>query len=76
MKNIIQFSIENGQDGYFVASAADFPIVTQAKGLEDLIKNAIEATELYFEEAKSEQTLLSLTPSIFFNYEFPISLHA
>jgi predicted RNase H-like HicB family nuclease len=76
MKNIIQFSVEKGQDGYFVASAADFAIVTQAKNFESLIKNISEATELYFEEAKSEQTSLSRTPSIFINYELPILLHA
>ena len=38
MKNIIQFSVEKGQDGYYTASASDFAIITQAKNLEDLIK--------------------------------------
>jgi predicted RNase H-like HicB family nuclease len=76
MKNIIQFSIEKGQDGYYVASANDFAIVTQAKNLEDLFVNIKEATELYFEEASFEDTLVSRTPSIFINYEMPISLYA
>ena len=76
MKNIIQFSIEKGQDGYYVASARDFAIVTQAKALEDLFKNIKEATELHFEEMAEKETVVSRTPSIFINYEMPISLHA
>ncbi len=76
MKNIIQFSIEKGQDGYYTASASDFAIVTQAKNFEDLMKNVREATELYFEEAVDEEKFISRTPSIFINYEIPISLYA
>ena len=76
MKNIIQFSIEKGQDGYYVASANDFAIVTQAKNLEELFLNIKEATELYFEEALVEETSMSNTPSIFINYEMPISIYA
>ena len=76
MKNIIQFSIEKGQDGYYVASANDFAIVTQAKSLEDLFINIKEATELYFEEALEVDTTVSKNPSIFINYEMPISLYA
>ena len=48
MKNIIQFSIQKGLDGYYVASANDFAIVTQAKKLEELFENIKEATELFF----------------------------
>lgn len=76
MKNIIQFSIEKGQDGYYTASANDFAIITQAKNLEDLMKNIREATELYFEEVEDEKKSISRTPSIFINYEIPISLYA
>ena len=76
MKNIIQFSIEKGQDGYYTASANDFAIVTQAKNFEDLIKNIREATELHFEEVLGEEKSVSRTPSIFINYEIPISLYA
>ncbi|OGJ05643.1 hypothetical protein A2456_03505 [Candidatus Nomurabacteria bacterium RIFOXYC2_FULL_36_19] len=75
MKNIIQFSIEKGQDGYYIASANDFAIFTQAKNLEDLFVNIKEATELYFEEVTSEETSISHNPSIFINYEMPISLY-
>jgi len=76
MKNIIQFSIEKGQDGYYTASANDFAIVTQAKNFEDLIKNIREATELHFEEVLDEEKSISQNPSIFINYEIPISLYA
>lgn len=76
MKNIIQFSIEKGQDGCYTASANDFAIITQAKNLEDLMKNIREATELHFEEFADEEKSISRTPSIFINYEMPISLYA
>lgn len=76
MKNIIQFSIEKGKDGYYTASANDFAIVTQAKNLEDLMKNIREATELYFEEVAEEKESISQNPSIFINYEIPVSLYA
>lgn len=76
MKNIIQFSIEKGQDGYYTASANDFAIITQAKSLEDLMKNIREATELHFEEVEEKKEFISRTPSIFINYEIPISLYA
>jgi len=77
MKNIIHFSIEKGQDGYYVASARDFAIVTQAKDIDKLIKNINEATELYFEDATREETVfISKNPSLFINFELPISLHA
>ncbi|MEK7150308.1 MAG: hypothetical protein AAB736_01755 [Patescibacteria group bacterium] len=76
MKNIIQFSVEKGQDGYYTASASDFAIITQAKNLEDLINNIREATELHFEEVADEEKFISRTPSIFINYGIPISLCA
>ena len=76
MSNVIQFTIEKDEDGYYVASAKDFAIVTQAKSLDELIKNINEATELYFEDATPEETLISKNPSIFINFELPISLYA
>lgn len=76
MKNIIQFSIEKGQDGYYIAVANNFPIVTQAKTLEELFSNIKEATELHFEDVTSEEKSISNNPSIFINYEMPISLYA
>jgi len=76
MKNIIHFSIEKGENGYYVATARDFAIVTQAENLDELIKNINEATELYFEDAPTEDVSISRTPSLFINFELPISLHA
>jgi predicted RNase H-like HicB family nuclease len=76
MKNIIQFTIEKGEDGYYVASAAGHFIVTQGKTFDDLLKNIIEATSLHFEDAREEEKSMSRTPSIFINYELPILLHA
>jgi predicted RNase H-like HicB family nuclease len=76
MKNTIQFSIEKGEDEYYVASALDYAIITQAKTFEELIKNIVEATELHFEDADVDEKPISKTPSIFINYELPILLHA
>jgi len=76
IKNIIQFSIEEGQDGYYVGVARDFPIVTQGKTIDELVKNIQEATELYFEDEPQEETMISKNPSLFINFELPISLYA
>lgn len=76
MKNIIQFSIEEGQDGYFVAHALNYAIITQAKTLEDLFNNIREATELHLEGGSFEEPTLSKSPSILINYELPLSAHA
>ncbi|MFA5831201.1 MAG: type II toxin-antitoxin system HicB family antitoxin [Candidatus Paceibacterota bacterium] len=76
MKNIIQFTIEKGQDGYYVATANDYAIVTQAKTIDELMTNIKEATELHFEDEKMEDTKISRNPSLFVNYEMPISLYA
>ncbi len=76
MKNIIQFSIEKGEDGYYTASARDFFIVTQAKSLDELVKNINEATELYFEDTTPEETMVNRNPSLFINYELPTSIYA
>jgi len=76
MKNIIQFSIKKGEDGYYTASANDYFIVTQGETFEELMGNIKEATELYFEDAQLDDNPISSTPSIFINYELPISLYA
>ncbi len=62
MKNIIQFSVEKGQDGYYVASAMNYAIITHAKTLEDLIKNIHEATELHFEDVDMKKMPIRRTP--------------
>lgn len=46
MKKTIQFHVYKG-DHYYVAEAADLPIVTQAKSLDKLAHNIQEAVELH-----------------------------
>ena len=72
MKNIIYFKVNKGMDGYYVASAMDFPIITQAKDLDELVSNVQEASELYFEESTEEAGNISKTPSLLMNFEVPL----
>jgi predicted RNase H-like HicB family nuclease len=74
MKNIIYFKVNKGMDGYYVASAMDFPIITQAKDLDELVSNAKEASELYFEECLEDEEAdsFSKTPSLLINFEVPL----
>jgi predicted RNase H-like HicB family nuclease len=74
MKNVIQFIISPGQDGYYVAEAVNLPIITQGKTLDDCISNVKEAVSLFLEETK--EIVISKNPSIFFNMEIPIMSHA
>ncbi|MEK7564388.1 MAG: type II toxin-antitoxin system HicB family antitoxin [Patescibacteria group bacterium] len=78
MKNIIQFIISQGVDGYFVAKATDFPIFTQGKTLDEITKNISEATELYLEVSMKDDSINSLTknPSVLMNYEIPFRQYA
>ena len=69
MKKPIQFSIAMGEKMY-IARAIDFPIFTQAKTLDKLIKNIKEATELHFAEESSSQKMAKI-PSLFVNFEIP-----
>jgi hypothetical protein len=48
MKKIVQFQISIGELGY-IAEGIGVPIFTQAKSLDELMKNIREAAELYFE---------------------------
>lgn len=73
MKNIIQFTISKGEK-YYVASGVDFPIVTQAKSLDALQKNVIEAIELHFSGKKASSLGVSKKPSVLINYELPTEL--
>ena len=72
MNNIIYFKVNKGLDGYYVASAMDFPIITQAKDLDELVANAQEVSELYFEESTEEAESMSKTPSLLINFEVPL----
>ncbi|MFZ2205315.1 MAG: type II toxin-antitoxin system HicB family antitoxin [Minisyncoccia bacterium] len=71
MKNIIQFTIEKGEDGYYIASAIGHFIVTQGKTFEELLSNIKEATALYMEGENSAEIGLSATPSLLANFEIP-----
>lgn len=76
MKNIIQFTIEKGQDGFYVASAIGHFIVTQGKTFEELVKNIKEATELYLEDENLSELGFSSTPSLLANFEIPKPAYA
>ena len=60
MKNIIQFSISEGNK-FYTAEGMNVPIVTQGKTFEELKKNIVEAVELYFEEEDPLALGLSVT---------------
>ncbi len=53
MSKIVLFKIIKGEDGYYVASASDYAITTQAKTFENLLENIKEATDVHFEENTS-----------------------
>jgi len=74
MRNVIQFIISSGQDGYYIAEAVNLPIVTQGKTLDDCISNVKEAVLLFIDETK--EVVINKNPSIFFNMEIPILSHA
>ena len=69
MPQIIQFFVSHGQTHY-TATGAGFPIVTQAKTLDELMVNIEEAVELHFcEELES----VSSRPPVLINYELSTS---
>jgi predicted RNase H-like HicB family nuclease len=70
MNQIIQFQITKGDEQY-VAQSIGFPIVTQGKTLDCLIKNIREAVGLHFEDESMEEIGLSQHPSVLVNYELP-----
>ncbi len=70
MKHIIQFQISKS-DGYYVASATDFSIVTQAPTLDELTKNIQEATELHFEGENMADFGFVSSPTVLVNFELP-----
>lgn len=48
MKRIIQVKIYKGEK-YYVAECFDFPVVSQGKTLDEVVKNVKEAIELHLE---------------------------
>jgi len=75
MKNVIQFVISSGQDGYYIAEAINLPIVTQGKTMDICISNVKKAVALFLEET-TEKRINKKNPSIFFNMEIPVMSNA
>ncbi len=75
MKNIIQFHIHKGEK-YYVAQGVDFPVVTQAKTLDELAKNIKEAVELHLEDQDLSELDLAPNPSILLNMELGNAVYA
>ncbi len=76
MKHIVQYHISQGEDGYYVASGIDVPVVTQGKTLDELAHNIQEATELLFEDESPENFGFAGHPSVMINFELPTLVHA
>lgn len=70
MKHIIQFQISKG-DKYYIAQGVDLAIVTQAKTLDELAKNILEATALHLEGEDPADFGLFPSPSVLINFELP-----
>ncbi len=70
MKHIIQFQISKG-DKYYIAQGIELAIVTQAKTLDKLAQNILEATALHLEGEDPADFGLAPSPSVFINFELP-----
>ncbi len=79
MKKVIQFSITN-EDGCYIASGVNAPIVTDGGTFEELEKNIKEAVSLYLEEMAEEKTdnqkEFIESPAIIANFEFSTPSYA
>jgi len=75
MKHIVQFQISKG-DTHYIAQGIGLAIVTQAKTLDELTKNILEATSLHLEGENLADFGLSPSPSILVNFELPQIQHA
>jgi predicted RNase H-like HicB family nuclease len=75
MSNIIQFYISKGEK-YYVAQGINFPVVTQAKTLDELTKNIKEAVELQLEGEDLADFNLAPNPSILINMELGTAVYA
>ncbi len=58
MSKIVSFQINKGEDGYFIASANDYAITTQAKTLDELVLHIQEAVDVHF----GDDTIHQLPP--------------
>jgi predicted RNase H-like HicB family nuclease len=76
MKKVIQFSVTN-EDGMYVASGVNAPIVTDGKTFEELEKNIHEAVSLYLEDMQTEDEKdFVKNPAVVANFEFSIPSYA
>ncbi|MDP3989031.1 MAG: type II toxin-antitoxin system HicB family antitoxin [bacterium] len=74
MKNIIQFFISE-ENGRYIASGVNVPIVTDGPTFEELKENIKEAVKLYFEGEDPASLGFGNTPSILANFEVPLAIH-
>ena len=75
MKRIVQVRTSKG-DTHYIAEGVDLPFVTQAKTLDELVKNIQEAVSLALEG--EDLSLFDLDPnaSVLVNFELPAAAHA
>ncbi len=71
MKHILQFKINQEEEGGYSAAALDYGIVTQGDTFEELLHNIREATELYFEGEKEFEALHPENMPFLLNLELP-----
>ena len=74
MNKIVTFKISKGEDGFYVAAAADFGIYTQGKTFEELLDNIAEATEVSLDELPASKRQVNLPP-IMMNIDFAEVAH-
>lgn len=75
MKHIIQIQVSKGEH-YYVAEGVNLPVVTQAKTLDELVKNITEAVALALENENLADFDLAVPPSLLMNLELPAMAHA
>lgn len=74
-KHIIQFYILKGQK-YYVAEGVNFPVITQGKTLDELVKNIKEAVNLALENEDLSQFDLAPKPTVLLNFELMPNAYA
>ena len=75
MKTIVQFTIQKGKK-YYTAQGVDLPVITQAKTLDGLTKNILEALELHLRNEDVKALGFNPKPSVLVNFELPQLRHA
>lgn len=68
MQQIIQFRIYKGEKSY-VGEGLDFPIVTQGRTIDEVVKNLKEALELHLEGENLADLGFTARPSVLVNLE-------